>query len=536
MLTLAAISSPISQATLAPVFGAIPSAVNHKQAIIATCILGLLLNYVLPKPAAGTVGSYLAAWAFWIPVVQMYLFQYSSVLGPVRGPMLLGFLSCHTIIILASYAAAEASETLHLGARLGRYATPVLATGIGVFHFISFEGLFQNILPGLTTLSQAFTPVKMQLLVATTLTYLYPSKLVLLALPAMIHTFFANPHFDSMRTMEVLNTSLAAHNWTILDRRWSNTGYISVLESLDMQYRVMRCDHSLLGGEWLLTDERRKNEGWVVDESIYSVFEMLEAVRLIENSQQTPDVMARALVVGLGIGTAPKAFLSHGIKTTIVELDPIVHDFATIYFNLPSNHTSIIQDAVGWAAETSASYSAIYDYIIHDVFTGGAEPLSLFTEQFLRNLRSLLKPQGAIALNYAGDVHFPLTAKVLNTIDFVFDGQCKIFRDTLPAGEKAETNEDFTNIIIFCRNSPGPITFRKPTKGDLLGSKSREHYMLPDPQLEIPFSNAADRRDLKSESLQQGEEGRWSRQQADSAIKHWHVMRKVMPDPVWELW
>lgn len=39
-----------------------------------------------------------------------------------------------------------------------------------------------------------------------------------------------------------------------------------------------------------------------------------------------------------------------------------------------------------------------YDYIIHDVFTGGAEPLELFTMEFLEGLYELLKPGGAIAI------------------------------------------------------------------------------------------------------------------------------------------
>jgi len=34
---------------------------------------------------------------------------------------------------------------------------------------------------------------------------------------------------------------------------------------------------------------------------------------------------------GLGIGTTPSALMSHGIETTIVEIDPVVHEFATKY-------------------------------------------------------------------------------------------------------------------------------------------------------------------------------------------------------------
>lgn len=40
----------------------------------------------------------------------------------------------------------------------------------------------------------------------------------------------------------------------------------------------------------------------------------------------------------------------------------------------------------------------IYDYIIHDVFTGGAEPVELFTEEFLRGLSDSLSIDGVIAI------------------------------------------------------------------------------------------------------------------------------------------
>ena len=452
---------------------------------------------------------------------------------------MIGFLSCHTIIIPATYAAAEAIEAFGLKARFGPYMGVILPAVVGVFHLVSFERSFQNALPRLALLSELFNPVQLQLLVASALAYIAQSRLLVLAMPALLHTFFLNPHFESPTTFNVLNEALHTHNWTLLDRRWSNTGYISVLESIDMQYRVMRCDHSLLGGEWLLTDKRREEEGWRVDEPIYSVFEMLEAVRLMELSPTIVDANAHALVVGLGIGTAPKALLAHGINTSVVELDPNVHEYATKHFGLPSNHTAFIQDAVTWVGQTAAAGGLKYDYIIHDVFTGGAEPLALFTDAFLSNLRSLLKRNGAIALNYAGDFNTPLTSKVFNTIDMVFDGQCQIYRDTPPSTDKDAVNEDFINFIIFCRNTPGPISFRKPTAADFLGSKSREHYMLPDPKLQIPFplEDSWDRAEqLQSEVLRQGDEQQWSGQQADSAIKHWKVMRTVLPDAVWELW
>lgn len=78
----------------------------------------------------------------------------------------------------------------------------------------------------------------------------------------------------------------------------------------------------------------------------------------------------------------------------------MVHEFATKYFHLPSNHTSVIDDAMYFVGKAlfggPEQYS--YDYIIHDVFTGGSEPVELFTEGFLAGLRDLLKPDGVVAI------------------------------------------------------------------------------------------------------------------------------------------
>ena len=101
---------------------------------------------------------------------------------------------------------------------------------------------------------------------------------------------------------------------------------------------------------------------------------------------------------GLGIGTAPSAMIQHGVQTTIVEIDPVVHDFATKYFDLPTNHTAVLRNAVDFAEESVANGTDKYDYIIHDVFTGGAEPVALFTVDFLENLRKLLKDDGVIVI------------------------------------------------------------------------------------------------------------------------------------------
>jgi spermidine synthase len=97
---------------------------------------------------------------------------------------------------------------------------------------------------------------------------------------------------------------------------------------------------------------------------------------------------------GLGIGTTPSAFIAHGINTTVVEIDPTVYYFARKYFALPKNHTAVVQDATTFVQYDTGKY----DYIIHDVFTGGAEPAELFTVEFIQSLHDLLTPKGVIAV------------------------------------------------------------------------------------------------------------------------------------------
>ena len=102
----------------------------------------------------------------------------------------------------------------------------------------------------------------------------------------------------------------------------------------------------------------------------------------------------------MGIGTAPAALVAHGIRTTTIEIDPVVQEFAKKYFELPQNHTSVTGDAIEVVSDMRKAKGMrnTFDYIIHDVFTGGAEPINLFTREFILGLSDLLRPDGVIAI------------------------------------------------------------------------------------------------------------------------------------------
>lgn len=121
---------------------------------------------------------------------------------------------------------------------------------------------------------------------------LAPSKLLLYALPALLHTVFLNPHVQTSWATASLRSTLATQGYELLARQESLTGYISVLQSTEGNFRLMRCDHSILGGEWVMP-----RGDSLVPEPIYAIFTMLEAVRLIEVPHQVADKDARALVM-----------------------------------------------------------------------------------------------------------------------------------------------------------------------------------------------------------------------------------------------
>ncbi|KAL9002408.1 MAG: hypothetical protein Q9188_004657 [Gyalolechia gomerana] len=221
------------------------------------------------------------------------------------------------------------------------------------------------------------------------------------------------------------------------------------------------------------------------------------------------------------------SLIAHGIATTVVEIDPVVYAFATQHFNLPINHTSVIEDAVAYVDRNRRKKE--YDYIIHDVFTGGAEPIDLFSVEFLQGLKDMLTQEGVIAINYAGDLRLRSASMVVRTVFSVFE-TCRLFREEAEAPEESET--DFTNLVLFCRKVTGSFSFRQPTRGDFLGSQARQHHLLPRYEVDKQYFTKRYGKDVITKRKSQ----RLEKAQYQSALGHWKVMRSVLPDAVWENW
>ncbi|KAI9850661.1 MAG: hypothetical protein M1838_005306 [Thelocarpon superellum] len=530
--------APLSQLTLSPVYGSIPASLYHSPVVALVVALAGVIHFLTPfrRMLSVHLGTSLPVICMWIPTLQSFMFIWSSSMGGTAGPLVTELFTYFPLLLVAALLALERLDGLGLEEVFGRASVVPVILVFTVVRNVS--KLSAKMLLPLLGLSSHLTRSSLQLYVAGVFAVLSPSKLLVLALPSLVYSLLYNVHMPFATTTTSLQQALAASaGYELLARQDSLTGYISVLDSHTDGFRVMRCDHSLLGGNWLRYPDGTKPSS-LVAEPIYAIFSMLEAVRLVERGGvggivegESPRRDAEtALVIGLGVGTSPNALIRHGINTTIVEIDPVVHDYATRFFGLSPRHTSVIGDAVQFVDRARRSQSR-FDYIIHDVFTGGAEPVDLFTFEFLSGLRDLLQPNGAIAMNYAGDVAAPSARLVVRTILAVFP-TCRIFRE----GHEPDTSSkylDFTNMVLFCTKAATPLRFRSPVEADFLGSLSRRQHLVPRYEIDATiFGDVAGDDDV----LRKDSTERLTRWQEKSALGHWKIMRKVLPDAVWVNW
>lgn len=286
LLLLAAAYSPVSQLCLSPVYGSVPSAVYHRKGLMATAMLTWIAKDRLRRALPVSTINFIPAFAFWIPTLQFLLFKQSSFLGQPFGPLITETLTYFPLLLLSIYAAGTYFDQVDLssfgeilsehGPAIGSYALFSTAQKF-------FTTVVNNNIDGTMFKTRAGHQLILAVLYALTL----PSNLLIAAIPSLIFSLTSNPHIPLLRTTSLMNSTLQAQNFTLLERTESLTGYLSVIENTEHHFRVMRCDHSLLGGEWT-QPSLYKSSNTRVREPVYPVFAMLEAVRLIEGDNGEP--------------------------------------------------------------------------------------------------------------------------------------------------------------------------------------------------------------------------------------------------------
>jgi spermidine synthase len=161
---------------------------------------------------------------------------------------------------------------------------------------------------------------------------------------------------------------------------------------------------------------------------------------------------ATALLIGLGGGHVARDLNSKGIPTDTIEIDPAVAEAARRYFNFEPKGLFLVGDARYEISRLAGGY----DLIIHDCFTGGAEPTHLLTREMLDRLRGLLTERGVLALNYVGFTR----GEGSDAVEAVH----RTLQDVFPQVRTFVTDKsEFTDLILLASLEPLAID---PRTGD----------------------------------------------------------------------
>ena len=239
--------------------------------------------------------------AAWIPFIQLHLASTARYIGPaysaalVKGVTLIPLQGLLLNVIRTSIERSIPKSEFVVG--LG-----ALALYFGVeYAWTSYQDLILGFL-------YEFVRPYLMLLISLVLMSLLPTRWLAWALIPTLHTILWNPHSILSLPTQRLNNLLEPQGFSILARHEGPTGYLSVLENTQLGYRLMRCDHSILGGNWISGvgswpgGQNSSMEVGRLTEPVYAVFVMLEAVRLVRcqdelTSSAVKDNQAKALVM-----------------------------------------------------------------------------------------------------------------------------------------------------------------------------------------------------------------------------------------------
>ncbi|MFW6189125.1 MAG: spermidine synthase [Planctomycetota bacterium] len=137
----------------------------------------------------------------------------------------------------------------------------------------------------------------------------------------------------------------------------------------------------------------------------------------------------RALVLGLGGGVIPRELRHYfpECRTDVAEVDPDIPPIARKYFGFREDeklrvHIDDGRMFIRKAARRDPPQE--YDYIVLDAFTGDYIPFHLMTKEFLREVQSVLAPDGVVVANVLYTNR--LADAELKTFLHVF-GRCQVF-------------------------------------------------------------------------------------------------------------
>ena len=481
--------------TLAPVFGA---GLFVWAALLSVTLCALALGYywggalIDRNPVPRSLGLVLACGAAVLALAVVCappLLLWGLDLGPRAGALLTALLlfgPCLTALGMVSPIAVRLATTQveRTGHRVG--ATYAVSTAGSLFG----------------TLLIVFVLIPA---VETTTLLLGTSGLL-----ALIGALWLGKSVGAVATLPPIAAMLLVHSSVralppdlrILERVQSPFGLLEVFEDSTRGVRLLRADHSVIGGSLLDRDR-----------GIFTYVHVLEALRFMR--PQARDM----LQIGLGTGALAMAMQRRGITTDVVEIDPDVERLARKHFYYVPPGRSTIADARLHLNVISRKY----DLIVHDTFTGGVAPVHLLSLEVLQRLRDLLRPGGIAVVNFLGfsaGPHAESSHALANTMRAVFP-HVRVFRDS-----PAEATPTLANMMFFGSDAaidprlPEQVTFESTTCEHALTRFAEWEVLQSSPPAPVVT-------DARNPLM---------RMQMPSAEEHFRAMQKLLPARAWLPW
>lgn len=310
LLTLGAAISPLSRLQLTPIYGELSVSACYPTLHYVALVLGL---FILPVTCGEHAAQFVPLFAWCVVSSRRIDALRLFGLQPLEadyGPIMAEAISSTPAISLLIFHVYNRLRTSKIFSRLSVSWQHTLSRVVIAAYYALVQRGITAFLPLHFANGHFFTSrASLYLAICVAITVLVLRKpasrrkalIGVLSISILLSStsLLAHPLITSLPTKFALrqtNGRLSPHGWKVLERGEGVTGYVSVLENSEAQYRLMRCDHSLLGGEWLLTAERKMREGWTSEEPVFGVFTMLEAVRLVKGLP-APQAQHTALVM-----------------------------------------------------------------------------------------------------------------------------------------------------------------------------------------------------------------------------------------------
>jgi spermidine synthase len=118
--------------------------------------------------------------------------------------------------------------------------------------------------------------------------------------------------------------------------------------------------------------------------------------------------LTRVLFIGGGGAIGPRKFIKQypDVNVDLVEIDPVVVDVSQNYFHLGED--SRLKISVQDGRRFVRGATGRYDLVILDAFTSGGQiPFHLTTQEFMREIRDVLEPDGVFMANITSALEGP---------------------------------------------------------------------------------------------------------------------------------